>query len=427
MTKPSRVIRRAIAASPFVLSVVFALLLPLACGKGAETTSSAQSPAPPTPPAVATPQVSLEGDAIVHMMKAYEVQRFDDVIAEAKDFEKKFPSSSKLPQALYLLGRASIDSGHFTEGTAALRRILDKYPNDENAPFADLYIAQALYLQGYQLFASYKIDFQQALGYYQKALEAFRVVEKKYIGDPEVSTRARLMVAQTLYSMHKPQEALAAFRAYLDKEPHGHYADQVMFQVGTILAEAGRNEEAKEVYAKLGKEFPGTPGAGTAVERLAELNMIGQPMPPLEIDHWANREVKLSSLKGKVVVVTFWGTWCPHCQHEIPKMETIYRALKPKGLVMIGITQNAEGQNDQMLNNFIHEKGLTFPIGVDKDGISNSRYAVSRIPATAIIDRRGIVRWRNSGMLLTQALIERFLNERPVAAKASANGLVAGR
>jgi TolA-binding protein len=408
MMRPSRVILRVIASPPVLLPVAFAFLLTLACGKVEETTLSAPPAASSEPPAAAS-QVSPEDEALQRMMKEFEIERYEDVVAGAKDFEGRFPASPKLPQVLYISGRASIGKGDFAQGVSTLQRMLAKYPEDENAPFADFYVAQGIYLQGYQPFSLYKIEFQEALPHYEKAMEAFRAVEKKYAGDPEVSTRASLMAAQVLYDMRKPEEALAAFRAYLDKEPHGQYADQAMFQVGAILAETERNDEAKQAYLKLAKEFPGTLSAGTAQERLAELNLIGQRMPPIEIAGWVNRELDVSSLKGKVVVITFWNISCLHCQHEMPKIEALYRNLAPRGLVMIGITHHSNGQNNQLVSNFIHEKGLTFPIGVDSNGVTTASYAVSRIPATAIIDRRGFVRWRNSGALLTQALIESYL------------------
>ena len=401
---------------PSRLLPVLAFVCMLACGKGGG--SDAVSRESGTEPQAATPAANTEQDALDSLVITLEGQRFEDAAAEAQRFIEQYPASPKLGQVLYIRGRALVSAGKPEEGIAVLRDMLAKYPKDDNVPFAAFYVAQGEYLKAYGPLTLYKIEFEQAVPLFEKALEVFRGVAKTYAADAQVATRARLMAAQTLFDLRRREEALAGFREYLEKEPQGQYAGQALFQTGTILAELERNGEAKETYARLIREFPGSSEAATSVDRLAELNLIGQPMPAIEVARWVNQKVLADQWKGKVLVVTFWNTWCSHCQHDMPKIESVYRKIHSSELVMLGITDNTKGQNDVTVNAFVQEKQLTFPIGIDNHGATTGRYAVSRIPGTAIVDHKGIIRWRNSGALLDEALIRRFLKGRSGAAAA---------
>ncbi len=401
---------------PSRLLLVLAFVFTLACGKGGGSNPGTRESG--SEPQAATPAANTEQDALDSLVTTLEGQRFEDAADEAQRFIEQYPTSPKLGQVQYIRGRALVSAGKSEEGIAVLRDMLTKYPADDNVPFAAFYVAQGEYMNAYGPLSQYKIEFEQAVPLFEKALEAFRGVAKTYAADGQVATRARLMAAQTLFDLRRREEALAAFGEYLKKEPQGQYAGQALFQTGAILAELERNGEAKETYARLIREFPGTSEAATAVDRLAELNLIGQPMPAIEVTRWVNQGVLADQWKGKVLVVTFWNAWCSHCQHDMPKIESVYRKIHSSELVMLGITDNTKGQNDSTVNAFVQEKQLTFPIGIDNHGATSGRYAVSRIPGTAIVDRKGIVRWRNTGALLDEALIQRFLKGRSGATAA---------
>ena len=142
---------------------------------------------------------------------------------------------------------------------------------------------------------------------------------------------------------------------------------------------------------------------------MRELNLIGGPMPPIRAARWINHPANPPDFEGKVLVLTFWKRSCSHCQHEMPKLEALYRKLREKGLVIVGLTNHSSGEDDGTLGKYLAETGLTFPIGIDAQSMTAETYAVSQLPAVAIVDRKGIVRWRNSGDLVTESLLERFL------------------
>jgi peroxiredoxin len=93
----------------------------------------------------------------------------------------------------------------------------------------------------------------------------------------------------------------------------------------------------------------------------------------------------LQELRGKVVVVNFWATWCPPCRKELPDLEALSRRFKEKGLVVLGITD----EKPDVVNAFVARQGMTYPVLIDPDREVNKRFRVEGIPRTFIYDRTG--------------------------------------
>jgi peroxiredoxin len=93
----------------------------------------------------------------------------------------------------------------------------------------------------------------------------------------------------------------------------------------------------------------------------------------------------LSELRGKVVLVNFWATWCPPCRKEMPDLETLYQRFGPKGLVVLGISDE-EAAN---VEPFIRERKISFPVLLDPGRKVNDIFAVEGIPKSFVYDREG--------------------------------------
>jgi peroxiredoxin len=96
--------------------------------------------------------------------------------------------------------------------------------------------------------------------------------------------------------------------------------------------------------------------------------------------------VSLSGLRGKVVFLNFWATWCPPCRAEMPDMETVHQRLTGKGLEILAVDS---GEKSATVAAFIKRSGFTFPVALDADGRVGAAYGVSAIPTTYLIDRQG--------------------------------------
>ena len=125
------------------------------------------------------------------------------------------------------------------------------------------------------------------------------------------------------------------------------------------------------------------------------------------------RHVALTDLRGKVVVVNFWASWCAECRPEMPVLEALHRELGSRGLAIIGI--NAR-EDKQAVGRYATELGLTFPLVLDPEGKTNDLYGVIGLPTTFIVGRDGRavafgIGPRDWGSAPARALIESLLAE----------------
>jgi len=100
----------------------------------------------------------------------------------------------------------------------------------------------------------------------------------------------------------------------------------------------------------------------------------------------ANRSVSLAGLRGRVIVINFWATWCQECRREMPVFERLHREFGPQGLSIIAINAR-EGAT--AVREYSKELGLTFPLVLDPRGVINSAYGVIGLPTTFLIGRDG--------------------------------------
>jgi thiol-disulfide isomerase/thioredoxin len=99
-------------------------------------------------------------------------------------------------------------------------------------------------------------------------------------------------------------------------------------------------------------------------------------------------QTRLGSLKGKVVFLNFWATWCPPCREEMPSMEALHQIFRGKDLEFLAI----DIQEDRnTVAAFMRDKGLNFPAALDSTGRISAEYGIRGIPTTFIIDREGAV------------------------------------
>ncbi|MDR0568180.1 MAG: TlpA family protein disulfide reductase [Spirochaetaceae bacterium] len=104
--------------------------------------------------------------------------------------------------------------------------------------------------------------------------------------------------------------------------------------------------------------------------------------------------ITLTSLKGKVVFLNFWATWCPPCRAEMPSMEILYQRYKNAGLEFIAVDIM---ENPQAVRNFLKNTSYTFPIVLDADAAVSRQYGIQAVPATFIIDRDGMIIFAGAG------------------------------
>jgi len=117
--------------------------------------------------------------------------------------------------------------------------------------------------------------------------------------------------------------------------------------------------------------------------------LVGSIAPDFSLQDMQGRQVQLSDLRGKVVIVNFWATWCPPCRAEMPSMEALHLAFKEDDLVLLAI--NVEEDAHELVENFLKKNPYNFPILLDAETEVQQGYGVFQFPESFIIDRNGVV------------------------------------
>lgn len=123
---------------------------------------------------------------------------------------------------------------------------------------------------------------------------------------------------------------------------------------------------------------------------------IGAPAPAYRTVTLAGDSASLSDQRGKVVLLNVWATWCHPCRDEIPELLALERRYGDRGLELIGVSVDARG-NDEGIRQFMREFEMTYPMWLDPDERVSTQFLVIGVPATFLIDRDGILRWRKTG------------------------------
>jgi thiol-disulfide isomerase/thioredoxin len=134
--------------------------------------------------------------------------------------------------------------------------------------------------------------------------------------------------------------------------------------------------------------------------------IVGAPAPEFELQTLAGTRLRLSDMKGKVVLLNFWATWCAPCQQEMPLLQS--RASRyPADLVLLGIDFN---ENPSVVQDFVTNLYITFPILLDPGSKVQDLYRVRGYPTTIILDGQGIIRVVQIGEL-SGTMLDNYLKK----------------
>ena len=106
--------------------------------------------------------------------------------------------------------------------------------------------------------------------------------------------------------------------------------------------------------------------------------------------------MSLEALRGKPVLLNVWATWCHPCRDEIPELQRLYERYRGLGLEIVGVSVDAIGHEDA-ITAFARRYGMTYPIWRDPNEGVSATFLVVGVPATFLIDRSGVLRWKKTG------------------------------
>lgn len=118
---------------------------------------------------------------------------------------------------------------------------------------------------------------------------------------------------------------------------------------------------------------------------------IGFAAPDFTLDTLDGKSIKLSELRGQPVLINLWASWCPPCRAEMPALDAVYRKYRDAGFVVLAVnTTYQDTETDARA--FAEKLGLTFPILLDRDGVTSQRYRLQALPTSYFVGRDGVIR-----------------------------------
>lgn len=153
---------------------------------------------------------------------------------------------------------------------------------------------------------------------------------------------------------------------------------------------------------------PGGSSGGLAVNtQLGEVQVQPQPARPFQLTLFDGETLRLEDLRGQVVMVDFWASWCPPCRAEAPTLARVYREYQNKGVEFVGIAIWDTTEDAQA---YVRQLGITYPNGLDPKGRIAMDYGITGIPEKYFISRDGtLVRKFNGPM--DEARLKRVLDD----------------
>jgi thiol-disulfide isomerase/thioredoxin len=240
--------------------------------------------------------------------------------------------------------------------------------------------------------------------------KALETVADNHAGNPKVAVLVG--VAGRLTTGEK------FLRALVEQSTERKLKATACFQLGNLLHQrtsrdpakaAALDQEAEKYLERVEKEFAdvelGRTNTGKVVmlaeqakKTLFEIRNlgIGKTAPEVVSHDLDDKEVKLSSLKGKVVVLDFWATWCPPCRASIPHSRELVEKLKDKPFVFVSVSSDAQKNT---LTEFLEKEKMPWTHwweGVKEDSIGNT-WNITGIPTLYLIDSKGVIRFKQVG------------------------------
>lgn len=163
--------------------------------------------------------------------------------------------------------------------------------------------------------------------------------------------------------------------------------------------------------------FIGVPGGGgplfssgavSTPQTPAPAAVVGAPAPDFTLKSLSGETLQLSSLRGEVVLLNFWATWCAPCEAEMPTLEDRYKTFLGSGFHVLGV--NADDEKTATIETFLERVPVSFPILLDPGLTVSDLYRVRGLPMTFLIDREGVVRAVQAGYL-SDGQLDRYLSE----------------
>jgi thiol-disulfide isomerase/thioredoxin len=355
----------------------------------------------------------LEGQDLYYLGMLHNLAKNFDAASEAMSRflnENKSATGELAQNARAIIVIQSAKKGALPEAENRLA----EYAQDQPQLAADRYVLENWMVSGYFK----NKDYEHALPHARELwIAAKTAAPKKKLGARDsMLNEAITLLSETELKLQKKAEAIASvqeLRALALRLPSGNLYKLAMRRLAQL-------------------------DPATDPSRMPDIVTEAAAPPEILVDEWIDQTpTKLSDLRGQVVLLDFWATWCGPCRVTLPRLQKLHQNYKAKGLVILGMTNffgRADGkqltrpQEMEYLRNFKKTNRLSYGFAIDASEDNDLNYAVGSIPMTFLIDRRGVLRFISTGSgeeenAALNKMITKLINEPappPVGATAQA-------
>ena len=296
---------------------------------------------------------------------------------------------------------------HFVTAAAKAKAFYTQFPESTNAVIAK--ILECNMLEGAFAYGSRAPGDVAALTNALKALLA----DSRLTDDERVDARLAILSIERLEGENSTQDDLKrqddyekGLEALIKDYPKNDEGYAALLE---FASEYASDDKARLIANEILADPVSDPIKDQAKAILNRLNAVGKPLN-IKFTSLDGREVDLTNMKGKVVLVDFWATWCGPCVQEIPNIKDVYEKLHSKGFDVVGISFD---QSEDRLKDFVQTNELAWPQYFDGKQWGNKfgqQYAINALPRMWLVDKKGNLADSNARDDL-QGKVEKLLEE----------------